>query len=159
MVKKTKKDKTISKKKTAKKQQEKSEFMTPEQTLSPEIFNPELDPLFLNKALEPELQQANKLKSISDDFDEFELKDILPKTAKAEASKATEQLESDHDPIKIYFREMGKISLLSQQDEIDLARQMERGKRSNSGPCSRPGWPSRIFYPCANWPRPSRSAS
>lgn len=129
MVKKAKKDKTIPKKKTARKPQEKSEFMTPEQTLSPEIFSPELDPLFLNKALEPELQQANKLKSISDDFDEFELKDILPKTAKAEASKANEQIESDHDPIKIYFREMGKISLLSQQDEIDLARQMERGKK------------------------------
>ncbi|MDI6849808.1 MAG: RNA polymerase sigma factor RpoD [Candidatus Saccharicenans sp.] len=129
MVKKFKKDKTISKKKKAGKQQEKSEFVTPEQTLSPEIFSPDLDPLFLNKALEPELQQANKLKSISDDFDEFELRDILPKTAKVEASKANEQIESDHDPIKIYFREMGKISLLSQQDEIDLARQMERGKK------------------------------
>jgi RNA polymerase primary sigma factor len=129
MAKKAKAEKTISKKKTTKKQADKSEFVTPEQTLSPEIFSPELDPLFLNKALEPELQQANKLKSISDDFDEFELRDILPKTAKAEASKASEQLETDHDPIKIYFREMGKISLLSQQDEIDLARQMERGKK------------------------------
>ncbi len=129
MAKKIKKEKTISKKKQTRKQVEKSEFMTPEQTLPPEIFSPELDPLFLKTALEPEIQQTNQLKSISDDFDEFELKAILPRTAKAEAAQEAEVLESDHDPIKIYFREMGKISLLSQQDEIDLARQMERGKK------------------------------
>ncbi|MGB4703688.1 MAG: RNA polymerase sigma factor RpoD [Candidatus Saccharicenans sp.] len=129
MAKKIKKEKTISKKKQARKQVEKSEFMTPEQTLPPEIFSPELDPLFLKTTLEPEIQQTNQLKSISDDFDEFELKAILPRTAKAEAAQEAEVLESDHDPIKIYFREMGKISLLSQQEEIDLARQMERGKK------------------------------
>ncbi len=131
MVKKDKKIKTISKKKVEKEKPkaEKSEFMTGEQTISPELLNEEIDPLFLSRALEPELQGPNKLKSISDDFDEFELRDILPKTARAEQVAASEAVESDHDPIKIYFREMGKISLLSQQDEIDLARQMERGKK------------------------------
>jgi RNA polymerase primary sigma factor len=131
MVKKDKKIKTISKKKAEKEKPkvEKSEFMTGEQTISPELLNEEIDPLFLTRALEPELQGPNKLKSISDDFDEFELRDILPKTARAEQGAALEAVESDHDPIKIYFREMGKISLLSQQDEIDLARQMERGKK------------------------------
>jgi len=129
MAKIPKKTKTTSKKRTEKKKGGKSEFLTAEQVITPEIFGEAVDPLFLAKSLEPELQEANKLKSISDDFDEFELKDILPKTAKAEAAASTEVVESDHDPIKIYFREMGKISLLSQQDEIDLARQMERGKK------------------------------
>ncbi|MGB9893233.1 MAG: sigma-70 factor domain-containing protein, partial [Candidatus Saccharicenans sp.] len=129
MAKRTKKVKTTSKKKAEKIKRDKSEFLTAEQIITPEMFGEAVDPLFLAKSLEPELQEANKLKSISDDFEEFELKDILPKTAKAEATASIEVVESDHDPIKIYFREMGKISLLSQQDEIDLARQMERGKK------------------------------
>jgi len=129
MIKKSQKEKTISKKKTEKSKAEKSEFMTAEQTISPEIFGESLDPLFLNKSLEPELSGPNKMKSLSDDFDEFELQDILPKPPQAESTASSEVIESDHDPIKIYFREMGKISLLSQQDEIDLARQMEKGKK------------------------------
>jgi RNA polymerase primary sigma factor len=129
MAKKAKKEQNFSKKKIEKKRGEKSAFITPQQTLSPEIFGEETDPLFLKKALEPALKQVKKMKNIPDDFEEYEMRDILPKTARAEASKAAETLEIDHDPIKIYFREMGKISLLSQQDEIDLARQMERGKK------------------------------
>ncbi|MGB9835147.1 MAG: RNA polymerase sigma factor RpoD [Candidatus Saccharicenans sp.] len=131
MSKKDKKEKTISKKKAEKSKSAKvqTEFMTPEQTISQELFEQTLDPILLGKAIETELSVSNQMKSLSDDFEDFELQDILPKTSKAESSPATEVLESDHDPIKIYFREMGKISLLSQQDEIDLARQMERGKK------------------------------
>ncbi|MBC7364033.1 MAG: RNA polymerase sigma factor RpoD [Candidatus Aminicenantes bacterium] len=131
MTKKTKNVKNTSKKRTEKNKTSKArtEFMTPEQTISQELFEQTLDPILLGKTLESELSVSNQLKSLSDDFDNFELRDILPKTARAEAVSTTEVLESDHDPIKIYFREMGKISLLSQQDEIDLARQMERGKK------------------------------
>lgn len=118
-----------SRKKIEKKRQIKSEFMTPQQTLSPEIFGELADPLFLKKSLEPELKQVKNMENASDGFEDYQFGDILPKTARAEANKATETVELDHDPIKIYFREMGKISLLSQQDEIDLARQMERGKK------------------------------
>ena len=32
------------------------------------------------------------------------------------------------DPVRVYLREMGSVRLLKRQDEIDLARQMERGK-------------------------------
>ncbi len=32
------------------------------------------------------------------------------------------------DPVRVYLREMGSVSLLSRQGEIDLARRMERGK-------------------------------
>lgn len=129
MVKKSKKEKTISKKRPEKSKAEQTEFMTPEQTLSEDIFEQSLDPLFLSKSLESELSASNQMKSLSDDFDEFELQDILPKSSQIDAPSSAEVIESDHDPIKIYFREMGKISLLSQQDEIDLARQMERGKK------------------------------
>jgi RNA polymerase primary sigma factor len=129
MIKNNKKEKNTSKKKRMKSASARPEFMAAEQIISPEIFEENPDPLLLNKSFEPELSGPNKLKSLSDDFDESELRDILPKSSRAKAAASAEVIESDHDPIKIYFREMGKISLLSQQDEIDLARQMERGKK------------------------------
>ncbi len=129
MTKQAKKEAVKSKKKQEKVRPEKTEFMTPEQTLPTEMLETTLNPLFLSRAIEPEISPANKLKTMPEDFDELELQDILPKTARPEAPASPEVVESDHDPVKIYFREMGKISLLSQQDEIDLARQMERGRK------------------------------
>ena len=32
------------------------------------------------------------------------------------------------DPVRVYLREMGSVSLLNRQGEIDLATRMERGK-------------------------------
>ncbi len=129
MTKQAKKEAVKSKKKQEKVRPEKTEFMTPEQTLPTEMLETTLNPLFLSRAIEPEISPANKLKTMPEDFDELELQDILPKTARPEVPASPEVVESDHDPVKIYFREMGKISLLSQQDEIDLARQMERGRK------------------------------
>ncbi|MBP7794649.1 MAG: RNA polymerase sigma factor RpoD [Candidatus Saccharicenans sp.] len=103
--------------------------MSPEQTLPTELLDATLNPLFISRAIEPEITSSNKLKTIAEDLDELELQDILPKTVREEVPAAAEVVESDHDPVKIYFREMGKISLLSQQDEVDLARQMERGRK------------------------------
>ena len=38
------------------------------------------------------------------------------------------------DPVRVYLREMGSVSLLTRKDEIDLAQKMERGKhRRNAG--------------------------
>ncbi len=129
MTKQAKKDGVKSKKSRDKTRSEKIEFMSPEQTLPTEMLDATLNPLFISRAIEPEITSSNKLKTIAEDLDELELQDILPKTAREEVPAAAEVVESDHDPVKIYFREMGKISLLSQQDEVDLARQMERGRK------------------------------
>ena len=129
MTKQEKKDGVKSKKRQDKSRSEKIEFMSPEQTLPTEMLEATLNPLFLARAIEPQITSSNKLKTITEDLDELELQDILPKTARGEVPAAAEVVESDHDPVKIYFREMGKISLLSQQDEVDLARQMERGRK------------------------------
>src|SRR6266571_852653 len=40
----------------------------------------------------------------------------------------SEQSTSTDDPVRVYLREMGSVSLLTRQAEIDLARRMERGK-------------------------------
>jgi RNA polymerase primary sigma factor len=41
--------------------------------------------------------------------------------------EAVEESVTD-DPVRVYLREMGAVSLLSRQKEIDLAQRMERGK-------------------------------
>jgi len=41
-----------------------------------------------------------------------------------------EGLERTTDPVKIYLREMGNISLLTREGEISLAREIERGEKS-----------------------------
>src|SRR6185295_5958132 len=44
----------------------------------------------------------------------------------AEAVAPEESVYTD-DPVRVYLREMGSVSLLSRQGEVDLARRMERG--------------------------------
>jgi RNA polymerase primary sigma factor len=44
-----------------------------------------------------------------------------------EADSPAESAYTD-DPVRVYLREMGSVRLLSRQGEIDLAKQMERGK-------------------------------
>ena len=129
MTKQVKKEVVQSKKRQNRARSDKIEFMSPEQTLPTEMLEATLDPLFLSRAIEPEISSSNKLKTLAEDLDELELQDILPKSVRKQPPASTEVVESDHDPVKIYFREMGKISLLTQQDEVDLARQMERGRK------------------------------
>jgi RNA polymerase primary sigma factor len=43
-------------------------------------------------------------------------------------SPLVEELESIADPVKLYLREMGNIPLLTRQNEVSLAKQIERGE-------------------------------
>jgi RNA polymerase primary sigma factor len=45
-----------------------------------------------------------------------------------EAAPAPEESAFTDDPVRTYLREMGAISLLTRQGEVELARRMERGK-------------------------------
>src|SRR5258708_8173872 len=60
------------------------------------------------ESLEPEFQESDEFASHADD-------------------SATEPPSTD-DPVRVYLREMGSVSLLKRQGEINLARRMERGK-------------------------------
>src|SRR5690348_6388689 len=53
------------------------------------------------------------------------------------AEEHTEENAWTDDPVRVYLREMGSVSLLSRQGEIDLARRMERGKYLNRKALSR----------------------
>ena len=45
-----------------------------------------------------------------------------------EAAAPSEESPYTDDPVRVYLREMGSVSLLTRQREVDLARRMEQGK-------------------------------
>jgi RNA polymerase primary sigma factor len=55
--------------------------------------------------------------------------DLLPRRRKADAV-STHGLERTTDPVKLYLREMGNISLLTREGEIAIAKEIERGEKS-----------------------------
>jgi len=56
-------------------------------------------------------------------------KEIIPRRRKIDLV-STHGLERTTDPVKLYLREMGNISLLTREGEIAIAREIERGEKS-----------------------------
>ncbi len=54
---------------------------------------------------------------------------IIPKRKKSDLV-SLEGLERTTDPVKLYLREMGNISLLTREGEIAIAREIERGEKA-----------------------------
>ncbi len=53
---------------------------------------------------------------------------VIPKRKKAD-EVSLEGLERTTDPVKLYLREMGNISLLTREGEIAIAKEIERGEK------------------------------
>ena len=56
-------------------------------------------------------------------------KEIMPQRRKSDLV-STHGLERTTDPVKLYLREMGNISLLTREGEIAIAREIERGEKN-----------------------------
>ncbi len=56
-------------------------------------------------------------------------KEIVPKKRRSDLV-SLQGLERTTDPVKLYLREMGNISLLTREGEISIAREIERGEKS-----------------------------
>lgn len=56
-------------------------------------------------------------------------KKVIPKRKKSNLV-SIEGLERTTDPVKLYLREMGNISLLTREGEIAIAKEIERGEKS-----------------------------
>jgi len=56
-------------------------------------------------------------------------RDLAPKRRKSDLV-SVHGLERTTDPVKLYLREMGNISLLTREGEIAIAREIERGEKS-----------------------------
>jgi RNA polymerase primary sigma factor len=55
--------------------------------------------------------------------------DLLPRRRKSDVV-STHGLERTTDPVKLYLREMGNISLLTREGEIAIAKEIERGEKA-----------------------------
>jgi RNA polymerase primary sigma factor len=56
-------------------------------------------------------------------------RDLVPKRRKSDLV-SVHGLERTTDPVKLYLREMGNISLLTREGEIAIAREIERGEKA-----------------------------
>ena len=56
-------------------------------------------------------------------------REVVPKRRKSDVV-SLEGLERTTDPVKLYLREMGNISLLTREGEIAIAREIERGEKA-----------------------------
>lgn len=78
-------------------------------------------------------QDFNKFLSSMDDYGikilDAKQRRITPKRKKSNLV-SIEGLERTTDPVKIYLREMGNISLLTREGEIAIAREIERGEKA-----------------------------
>jgi len=61
--------------------------------------------------------------------DPFDSERFIPEEAHSSEETETRESVFTDDPVRAYLREMGSISLLTRQGEVDLARRMERGTR------------------------------
>ena len=90
----------------------------------------------IDKTFKDDLKQNREFNEFLSSMDEYGIKildtkqrKIVPKRKKSDLV-SLEGLERTTDPVKLYLREMGNISLLTREGEIAIAREIERGERT-----------------------------
>ncbi|MFQ5721240.1 MAG: RNA polymerase sigma factor RpoD [Candidatus Aminicenantales bacterium] len=90
----------------------------------------------IDKTFHDELDDDQKFDDFLSSMDDYDIKildtkqrRIFPKRKKSDLI-SLEGLERTTDPVKLYLREMGNISLLTRDGEIAIAREIERGEKA-----------------------------
>jgi RNA polymerase primary sigma factor len=90
----------------------------------------------IDKTFQDELDHEESFDDFISSIDDYGIKildtkqkEIIPKRRKSELV-SLQGLERTTDPVKLYLREMGNISLLTREGEIAIAREIERGEKS-----------------------------
>jgi len=90
----------------------------------------------IDKTFHDELDDDQKFDDFLSSMDDYGIKildakqrKIFPKRKKSDLI-SLEGLERTTDPVKLYLREMGNISLLTREGEIAIAREIERGEKA-----------------------------
>jgi len=90
----------------------------------------------IDKTFQDELEHEETFDEFISSIDDYGIKvldqkqkEIAPKRRKSELL-TLQGLERTTDPVKLYLREMGNISLLTREGEIAIAREIERGEKS-----------------------------
>src|SRR5438552_12222899 len=76
------------------------------------------------------------LDAAAETWDESKLEEVEIEPLSALEALAEAEAESVDDPVRMYLREIGKVSLLSAAEEVSLAKRMECGElaeRSSNG--------------------------
>src|SRR5581483_6952164 len=68
------------------------------------------------------------LDAAAETWDESKLEEIEIEPLSALEALAEAEAESVDDPVRMYLREIGKVSLLTAEEEVSLATRMERGE-------------------------------
>ena len=90
----------------------------------------------IDKTFQDEMEAEESFDDFLSSIDDYGIKildtkqkEIVPKRRKSELV-TLQGLERTTDPVKLYLREMGNISLLTREGEIAIAREIERGEKS-----------------------------
>jgi RNA polymerase primary sigma factor len=90
----------------------------------------------VDKTFHEELDSEENFDEFLSSMDDYGIKilgarrsDLAPKKRKSD-QVSIHALERTTDPVKLYLREMGNISLLTREGEIAIAREIERGEKA-----------------------------
>ena len=90
----------------------------------------------IDKTFQDELDHGGNFDDFLTSIDDYGIKildtkgiELVPRRRKNEVV-TTQGLERTTDPVKLYLREMGNISLLTREGEIAIAREIERGEKA-----------------------------
>lgn len=90
----------------------------------------------IDKTFHDELENDQKFNDFLSSMDDYGIKildtkqrKIMPKRKKSNLV-SLEGLDRTTDPVKLYLREMGNISLLTREGEIAIAKEIERGEKA-----------------------------
>jgi len=90
----------------------------------------------IDKTFQDELESEGNFDDFLSSIDDYGIKildqkqrEVIPRRRKNELV-TTQGLERTTDPVKLYLREMGNISLLTREGEIAIAREIERGEKA-----------------------------
>ena len=73
-------------------------------------------------------QTSTSSEGVSSGSDTREGGEALPEESEPEIDLTPGELSKTDDPVRVYLREMGSVSLLSREGEIELAKRIEDGK-------------------------------
>ena len=90
----------------------------------------------IDKTFQDEIDSEENFDDFLSSMDDYGIKildtkqkEIIPRRRKSELV-SLHGLERTTDPVKLYLREMGNISLLTREGEIAIAREIERGEKA-----------------------------
>jgi len=104
--------------------------------LSPEVTSPEqIDTLLMGlsrhgiEVIETAIQEIDRRPRKEGVFDEGEIDDSLTlNTTPSTTATAGHASSKSHDPIRLYMRKMGSVSLLDREGEVAIAKRIEEGE-------------------------------